>query len=73
MTDPTSDYRDNREQDAPTFADRYPQDRGRVLWCVECGTRCPAELLDRCQLCPECVRWWRDNPPPGDEEADDGY
>lgn len=50
-----------------TFVERYPQERGAVLWCVECGERCPAALLDWYQLCPVCVRWWQDNPPPDAE------
>jgi len=47
-----------------TFVERHPQERGAVLWCADCGERCPAARLDWSQLCPVCVRWWRDNPPP---------
>ncbi len=50
-----------------TFADRYPQDRGKVIWCAECGSFAPAEVLNWWQLCPDCVQWWRDNPPPDKE------
>ncbi len=52
-----------------TFADRYPHDRGTLLWCQLCGAACLAETLDWHQYCPTCVQWWRDNPPPAEPPA----
>ena len=56
------------EREGRTFVDRHPEDRGLVLWCALCGQGTPAEALDWEQLCPRCARWWRDNPPPGQQE-----
>lgn len=47
-----------------TYADRFPEDRGRTLGCVQCGADCKAEDLDWYQYCPVCIAWWEANPPP---------
>jgi Zn finger protein HypA/HybF involved in hydrogenase expression len=49
-----------------TYADRHPETRGRVLWCVTCGAPCSAELLDWWQDCPACREWWKKHPPPSE-------
>jgi hypothetical protein len=46
------------------YADRFPRERGALLWCATCGGDCAAEALDWWQECPACVAWWRANPPP---------
>ncbi len=46
-----------------SYAHRYPETAGRVLWCVDCGAPCSAELLDWSQHCTDCADWWRANPP----------
>jgi uncharacterized protein (DUF433 family) len=55
--------------DTPKYTERYPEVRGRVLWCVQCGEDCAAENLDWGQHCPRCALWWRENPPPSDDLA----
>lgn len=55
---------------ARTFADRYPQAAGSVLWCVDCAAPLAAEQLDWWQQCPTCRDWWAQNPPPVREHTD---
>lgn len=49
-----------------SFADRYPKERGKMLWCIDCGQGYKAEDLDYHQTCPTCVAWWNQNIPPDD-------
>ncbi len=52
------------EHDGQTFAERYPETRGTVIWCIECGEVYPGDALDWWQMCPKCAQWWRDHLPP---------
>ncbi len=59
---------DNDPRAKLTYADRYPETAGTVIWCAGlfCGEDARAEDLDWWQSCADCRAWWAANPPPGE-------